>query len=389
MGLNGSALRYVEPFDSGDTFHLPPPTAKLPARVNPDTLLVEHLSAQWARRYLRSAFHTDEELDGYIRQQSGLWGCYVAPGVRADILLLIVEWTSALFLLDDALIGSAAAKVFARQTLSGSGRPGVSADTELGFEAAIDDLWIRTRAALSAPLYERLVRNLNRYLDGALAETSYHTSDQIPDPESLLEQRRETVAIRFFLVLVEAGIGIELSDAALAEMEPATLRALEHISFVNDLFSFRREHYEGDHINLITALRTHENLTLQDAVDRIYVLLSEAEDALLRSCRQLLCHDRDPAVDAYLDALCHFAGGNQHWSYIAARYHGDEFRWNGVRTGTVTLLPDRTVFTAGAQPSNASRDDLPPRHAAPWSTPFLSAQQEIEDAGNRTGQVIE
>lgn len=230
------------------------------------------------------------------------------------------------------------------------------------------------------------MRGLHRYLDGALAETSYRTSDQIPDPESLLEQRRETVAIRFFLVLVEAGIGIELSDAALAEMEPATLGALEHISFVNDLFSFRREHYEGDHMNLITALRTHENLTLQDAVDRIYALAGEAEDALLRSGRQLLRHSRDPAVDAYLDAVCHFAGGNQHWSYIAARYHGDGFQWNGVRTGTVTLLPDRTVFTAGTQPPNASRDDLPPRHAVSRNTPFLSAQQATEGAGNATGQ---
>jgi hypothetical protein len=121
-------------------------------------------------------------------------------------------------------------------------------------------------------------------------------------------------------------------------------------------------------MNLITALRTHENLTLQGAVDRVCALVSDAEDALLQACRQLLSHSRDRAIDAYLDAVCHFAGGNQHWSYIAARYHGDAFRWNGVRTGTVTLLPDRTVFTAGTQPSNMTRDDLPPRHGAPWTT---------------------
>ncbi|MFI1377622.1 terpene synthase family protein [Streptomyces longwoodensis] len=339
-------------FGDGESFVLPVLSTRAPARVHPDLPTLEYLSAQWARRFLAPAFKDAVDLDSYIRQQSGLWGCYIAPTVDVETAALIVEWTYVLFLVDDALISSDAADTSASTAPSGvDGSHPFPAGG--GLEDALSDLWGRTRRSLDPVLFDRLQQALQLYLGHAGSENSDRALGQVPPPAQLLRRRMQTLAIEFYLVLIEAGLGLCLPAASLADVAPATQCALEHIALTNDLFSFRKEKYEHDDLNLIASYHHHHGWSLQRTVNHLCAAIDHAEHRLLAACDHLHNTCDQPAVGAYLDALCHLVGGNQHWNYIAARYHGENHRWNGVRSGTVTLHPDRTVFAAGpALPPN-------------------------------------
>ncbi|MER5668643.1 terpene synthase family protein [Streptomyces mirabilis] len=333
------------PFSDGESFVLPVLSTQAPVRVHPDLPTLEHLSAQWARRFLAPAFKAAGDLDAYIRQQSGLWGCYIAPTVDVETAALIVEWTYVLFLVDDALITSDTAGVTAAPAaLSVCGSHPFPAGGRL--EESFGDLWDRTRQSLNPVLFNRLQQAMQLYLDNAGSENGLRALCRVPPPAELLRRRTRTLAIEFYLVLIEAGLGLCLSAASLADVASATEYALEHIALTNDLFSFRKERYEHDDLNLIAAYHHHHGWSLQRTVNHLCAAIDRAEHQLLATCDDLLNTCDRAAVGAYLDALCHLVGGNQHWNYIAARYHGEHHRWNGVRAGTITLHRDRTVFAA-------------------------------------------
>ncbi|MCX4808820.1 terpene synthase family protein [Streptomyces sp. NBC_01214] len=303
------------------------------------------MSAQWARRFLVAAFEDAGGLDAYIRLQSGLWGCYVAPTVEVVTAELIVEWTCVLFLADDALATAGNAGAVAAAAVPG-GRAGHPFPAGRGLEEPFADLWDRTRRALDPVLFDRLGQAVQLYFDNAECENVDRALHRVPPPAELLRRRMGTLAIEFYLVLIEAVLGLRLSAASLADAAPATQCALEHIALTNDLFSFRKEKYEHDDQNLVVAYRHHHGWSLQRTVDHLCTAIDDAEHRLLAACDSVSITGDRAAVGAYLDALRLLVGGNQHWNYIAARYHGEHHRWNGVRAGTVTLYPDRTVFDA-------------------------------------------
>jgi hypothetical protein len=118
---------------------------------------------------------------------------------------------------------------------------------------------------------------------------------------------------------------------------------LEHIALVNDLLSFRSEHYAGDYMNAVAMLHATEGLTLQGCVDYICPLINERETAFIEACRALGLTTGHRTMNDYLRAWAWAIAGNQHWHHIANRYHGDHFQWNGLKSGTVTLTPELTV----------------------------------------------
>ncbi|WP_194833773.1 hypothetical protein [Nocardia sp. XZ_19_369] len=158
--------------------------------------------------------------------------------------LLIVDWTSALFVIDDAfgqhgVLPSFMAYAAAR--MAGADPPG----SGTGFDAAFDDLWSRTTAALPPPLAARAARQLLEYGRAVADEEACGGHPQAPSPARILEIHRIDTALRFYFTLIEAGMGCCLDPAAVAATGTAELAALEHIALVNDLFSYRKEHYAG------------------------------------------------------------------------------------------------------------------------------------------------
>ncbi|WP_194292671.1 terpene synthase family protein, partial [Streptomyces katsurahamanus] len=314
--------------------------------VHPDLPAVEHANACWTRSHLAPAFPADE-LEAQIQQHIGLWGCYVAPLVTPEVQLLYTEWTTLFFAFDDAITLRESPGHLMRRLLRLMATGELSGAATV-LDAAMEDLWGRTTAAFPGPLIRRLTDCTERYLDAVARENVYGHAQALPDMERFLTIRRECVDMRFFLALLEAGMDIALPDTELDGIEHVTLRALEHIALVNDLFSFRKEAYEGECFNVISVIRARDGVPLQEAIDRTCGFIDEAEAAFIAARDEVLRTSPTRDVAVYLDALGYVMAGNQHWSYITPRYHGDGFRWNGVKAGTLTLHPERTVFTHDA-----------------------------------------
>ncbi|MFD8320725.1 terpene synthase family protein [Kitasatospora purpeofusca] len=311
--------------------------------VNPALPVVEEENAAWIRRFLNGAYRDPDALEESTRQSSGLWGCYAAPQVPVSAQILITEWATLLFAFDDLVDTDVVSErmvahlehMMATNELSAHRSP---------MDAGIIDLWSRTCAALPAGLLTRLRDAARIYISSVREENTYRNSYRIPEPEHLIAIRRDSVALEFFLTLIEFGMGLTVTEAERKRTNRALLHMQEHVVMSNDLNSFRREVIRGDDMNLINALCAHEKLTLQEGVDRLCRMIEKAEESFVETRIDLLRSPHSPSIPPYLDALAHIMSGNHHWGFICPRYHGRNHIWNGLKSGNLTLDPLQTVL---------------------------------------------
>src|SRR5262249_29285185 len=148
---------------------------------------------------------------------------------------------------------------------------------------------------------------------------------RIFDYDTYMRMRYNTIGMKAFFVLAEYGLGPDLSEEmAHKDMRDIHSIALEHISVVNDLFSFRKEYYAKEYINSICILCDQERLDLQGAVYKASGIIHAKESAFLDKRGEILSGKLGarPGVRAYLDELGYTLAGNLQWSYLTPRYHG-------------------------------------------------------------------
>jgi hypothetical protein len=333
-------------FSDGESFRLPELSTQLPLRVHPQAPVAEVVSGQWSRHHLAGAFDSATQLDRYLQRRSCTWGTYLAPRVSFEILVLLLEWTETLFVVDDLALDPAttAHLIDALQDLLDGKRAetGGTGPDEIVL-AAVGNLWRRTTAALPPPLASRTRRSLRTYLESTRQEGSFRNVGTFPDFDAYLLGRTESVAIRFFMNLVEGGMGLIMDEDAYQEAERARMHALEHIALANDLLSFRKEHYAGDYMNAVGVMRANEDLSLQECIDRICSTIDACEAAFIETARALKRTTSHRAMNDYLRSWAWAIAGNQHWNHISTRYHGEHFQWNGLKSGTVTLTAELTL----------------------------------------------
>ncbi|WP_159399474.1 hypothetical protein [Streptomyces alboflavus] len=101
---------------------------------------------------------------------------------------------------------------------------------------------------------------------------------------------------------------------------------------------------------MATLLRAHGK-TLQEAVNESAALVEGADASLTDAVatlrrRYASAGPKGRAISSYLDGIGSFCAGNYRWSCETSRYNGTGYAWNGLRAGTVTLHPERTVIAA-------------------------------------------
>lgn len=153
------------------------------------------------------------------------------------------------------------------------------------------------------------------------------------------------------MLMIEYGLGIDASHEldTCPVLHRAVELAIQHALLVNDLFSYRKELFQGDAaLNLISVFRDHENLTLQQAVDRLCDRILGTERELYAAHDAVLASPagNQPHVRAYLHALEMFCTGYVRWCFISQRYNGPGHTGSAIPSGIMTLYPDRTEYTA-------------------------------------------
>ncbi|AUY53116.1 terpene synthase family protein [Streptomyces sp. CB01881] len=218
---------------------------------------------------------------------------------------------------------------------------------------SINDLITRFSAKCSTAMFGRLVEAFNYYsLETIRDEASDLLSQKITDLDSYMEMRAAggSSATLFYHVVTEYVLGVDLDREVLDDplVQQYWQSIMDHWYLPNDLLSFRAECARGDHNNAVCLLRRFEGLSLQEAVDKVAALIDDRQDQAVRQYAEICASPLadHPGLLPVLETFQAISAANQRWSYMAPRYHGEGFVWNGVLSGEVRLTPDHTYFPA-------------------------------------------
>ncbi|MFI1865169.1 terpene synthase family protein [Streptomyces jumonjinensis] len=215
---------------------------------------------------------------------------------------------------------------------------------------AIRELFGRIRSRVGEGFFERLLKGMASWLaEGQTEELAPVVADH-PDPlVPYLRLRRKSAGCVAYEGYSQYVLGMENLADALATEEVRAYHRATTASWVlpNDLFSFRAECFGGDHNNAVCLLRRVRGLSLQEAVDDVAARIGAAQLDVLEQYDRITASSRAGAeLETYLLTLQNVAAANLRWSYMTPRYHGENFRWNGVLSGELTLDPGHTRFPA-------------------------------------------
>ncbi len=328
--------------------------------LHPDYYQILGRHEAWVRRQL---LPNDENLANKVLKDnlSALFVCMSYYDLDAEKVLDICDLTDWLFIHDNDVAvlrtdpnssdGTRQASVKKYlQDLQTMLAGGVPPEMPWAMES-IYDLISRFRAKSTPAMFKRLVEAFRYYSTVTIGtEASELLEQKVTDLESYMELRSVggSSATLFFHVVTEYVLGVDLPPEVLSnELVDRYWRSvMDHWYLPNDLLSFRAECARGDHNNAICVLRRAEGLSLQEALDKVAEMIDLCQDDAVRLFAEIQnsALAEVPGLLRTLETFQHIGAANQRWSYMAPRYHGDGFVWNGVLTGDVRLTPSHTFF---------------------------------------------
>jgi len=256
--------------------------------------------------------------------------CY-AHGTREE-LALASDWIAYLFFYDDLCDGSEfdatreAELHHLEERMLAALRHG---DTSVGprdgggpLVRASLDLHRRLVARLAPAWLDRLADDLRLYVEGVRWERSLRAAGEAPDLATYRHLRPMISAVAACVDLAVAFAAPHAPDLGRAPMLQALARmANNHISWVNDVFSFAREHRHGNDSNLVLVLSREHDLGLDRARAAAIDMCNAELAAFTATARRV---GTDAAIVPYVDALSRWIRGNLDWHGESGRYRGTE-----------------------------------------------------------------
>lgn len=326
-------------------FFLPELPRSLPFGYHPKAAQIEFASNGWIREFLGECFAGEEELLFFLRQRNGLYGPLTVPEADEERARAIADWYQYVtvidsFVSDRSALGASdrdARELFAR-IMTAFSREGD--DLDFAYGRAARDLWRRISPGLSPRQIERFTASLAAFLDGCAVEIRAKLTGDIPGYERCMAVREDSFGCAFLKLLTEYGAEVDMTDlAASGVLDEVHRHGMRQLIIVNDLLSWRKEHAQEDTMTTVRVLCDREGLDLQDAVDRLCVLVEEHEKSY-RDARDRLLDEpvgKRPDLRAYLRGLDHLIGGSQEFEYLTPRYFGDGSVWDGSTSGWLSL----------------------------------------------------
>ncbi|KAJ6571005.1 terpenoid synthase [Mycena vulgaris] len=187
--------------------------------------------------------------------------------------------------------------------------------------------WKRTMLVASPSSAQRIIRTFGEYTDAVRQQAVDRDQGRIRSIPEYLELRRLTIGVRtsfdFFLLTDD------VPDTVLEHphIERLACAAIDMTILANDLYSYNVEQSRGDEVhNMVAVVMVQENLTVQEAVDRI--------GEQYRQLSQCFCEDMktlptfpdpwDAFAKEYALAMGLWVYTNIKWSFASERYFGKE-----------------------------------------------------------------
>ncbi|MFI1863777.1 terpene synthase family protein [Streptomyces jumonjinensis] len=329
----------------GARYRLPPIPQLLAFGRHPHAAELERRHDQWLRT--SCPFATNAGRQRFLSHRSALWTAATFPTTEPVRFHDLSRLTSLLFAFDDLCLDHTDSGVrTAKSSLADclgvlKGEP---PSTEYG--QALHGIWDGMGLRMPPGQRDRLIAALTDFAHGCFTEMVSRADQTVPDFPSYVRLRiQQSLAAWIYFILTEYAAAVDLDAESREALDGLHWLSAEHLLFANDLFSFRAEHFGGDHLNAVCVM-TAAGASLQNAVDELVRLLSAREHEMAAALATLRA-DAPPRVLAYLEKLEYVVSGNLAQARFAPRYHGtQDFIDHPIGQGTVTLRPDRTEHSA-------------------------------------------
>jgi 1-deoxy-D-xylulose-5-phosphate synthase len=315
---------------AGGRFHRIDVESSLPLALHPLSEEIERRCYDRARPLLIDHFGSEALAERYIGQRMPLWACACYPHMAADRCHVLPTMMIPGSIIDDSFSRPEvmrsvdhAARLRDRfcDVLDAMGEPGFPAGRML-----YDALALVT-AQMSASQAGRYVASLRQVVESRVLEAAARATGTVLDFESYMALRRTDLFGYWATIQAEYAIDVDMATLLSADPRLAEARdlAIEHMVFVNDLFSFPKEYDADEVMNSIWVFLRRGGLELGEAVEKLRELIVETEESFLAVRDEILGGTGpDSDVARYLLELGHLISGNLHYHRCTTRYGGDD-----------------------------------------------------------------
>lgn len=281
----------------------------------------------WVRQH--GFFAQERDYKRFSAVRLGWLAARTHPSSTRENLQNVADWCSWFFIRDDYYdecgIGRYPAALIDLHTRFLEvlrGMQPTREDTPL--TRALYDLWSRTQAAAPDVWKERFVHHMEEFFDAGVWESRNRLTGMTPAVAIYLKMRPYAGGLYPFMDMFDfteqVALPSELRDDPVVQR--LTTMANNIVCWSNDIMSLSKEIQHGEIHNLVLSMRLHQQLTLQQAVDRAAAL----HDAEVRAFRELelrlpsragVVH---PEIKRYVSVLGRFIRGSLDWLYTSRRY---------------------------------------------------------------------
>ena len=302
----------------------------LPLAVHPRSEEIERRCYERARPLLNEHFGSESRADRYLGQRMALWACVCYPHMGDDRCLTLPAMMIPGGILDDSFSrpetmqnAEHAARLRDRfcAVLDGTASPDFPAGHMLQEALAL------VTPQMSSSLKARYVDSFRQIIDSRVLEAAVRGAGTVLDFEPYMNLRRTDLFGYWSTIQTEYALDLDMGAELSADARLAGARDLviDHMVFVNDLFSFPKEYDADETINSIWVFLRRGGLELEEAVEKLRELTVETERAFLALRDEIRQGSEvDGPVDRYLVELGHLVSGNLHYHRCTTRYGGDD-----------------------------------------------------------------
>jgi hypothetical protein len=331
----GAVLRLVHHLDQQeshmDRLMLPELYCPFPVFVNPYEEAIAQGLIDYVRRF---NIITDEVAERRLRAvQIGTLLARVYPNMPLANLQLIADWTTWGFIWDDRCgtpeLRANPARLAAAQNHFLDvlrGKQPTASDNPMSH--GLYDIRRRLLELSSESALEGYIESMVQHFGATEWEATMRAQGGVPDIASYMKVRPFSSGVYTYVEIFEIteGVSFPKEVRAHAILERMTLLATNVVCWINDLLSLSKEIAQGEVQNLVLLLHHHEQIPLQEALDRVVALLDCDVRTFMTLEAQLTSFDASlsDALERYLLMLRSWMSGSLEWSYMSGRYVGAE-----------------------------------------------------------------
>ncbi|WP_044642602.1 terpene synthase family protein [Risungbinella massiliensis] len=294
-----------------------------PKQVSPFALQAENHTHQWVDSF--SFFQNDFERDAFLASKFSWLSAYTYPFADYNEQLIVSDWNTWLFLLDDindqADLGKDHQKLQKRlydliELLNHNHVPkhkGVDPIAE-----SLCDLWTRIRKQHpNSKFQQRFIQSVKEYFDGCIWEARNRYLSIAPKTDDYIQNRYFSGAMYTSLNLGDLTEKIDIPSEVINHptLINMTKLCISTVSWANDLFSFAREHNLQDVHNLVLTIKKQKQLSIEVAVDEVIRIHNEeiAHFCELEQSVPSFGEDYDKQIYRYIRLLKTWMRGHIDW----------------------------------------------------------------------------